>query len=361
MKPPSTISWPAGLDATQFLERYWQQAPLLLAGAFPGFDSPIDKHELAGLALDADEAARLILHDPERDTRTVETGPFDEARFRSLEPSDWSLLVTDVEKLLPELDAWLTPFRFLPAWRIDDLMISHAPDGASVGAHVDEYDVFLLQATGQRLWQWGGELVSEAGADSELERVLSYRPAHEHLLRPGDMLYLPPGAPHHGLAVGDDCTTWSIGFRAPTRGEMVSQLVDHLADELDDERYRDPRELLPLERGRIDADSLAALRRWWLSTADDDAQFARAIGRWLSDTSAHSVPYLRRLWMPHPSDDTRAWLFVDGECHDCRRTFAMTLCECEIGDLTALLGNSTLQPAEQAIVEDILDQLEPWG
>ncbi|MFK7893026.1 MAG: cupin domain-containing protein, partial [Granulosicoccus sp.] len=131
------VSWPEGLDESVFLRDYWQQKPLLLRDAFPGFETPLTADELAGLSVETDTTARLITCDDD-DIYQLENGPFPEERFAQLTDNRWSLLVTDVEKLLPELRAWMEPFSFLPQWRVDDLMISYAPDGASVGAHVDE-------------------------------------------------------------------------------------------------------------------------------------------------------------------------------------------------------------------------------
>ena len=136
---PDALVWPDGLDGTRFLAEVWQRRPLLLPGALPGFESPLSPDELAGLALEPDATPRLLIEDGAGNFR-IEHGPFDEDRFADLD-GRFSLLVTDVEKHLPELHAWIRPFRLVPAWRFDDLMVSYAPDGGSVGAHVDAYDV----------------------------------------------------------------------------------------------------------------------------------------------------------------------------------------------------------------------------
>ena len=146
----SKVNWPDGLSEQAFLDEYWQQKPLLIKQGLPGFETPISPDELAGLAIEEDTTPRLILQNAAGEF-TVENGPFDAERFATLQYNDWSLLVTDVEKHLPDISEYLTPFQFLPSWRIDDLMISYAPDGASVGAHVDEYDVFLNRLNGSPL------------------------------------------------------------------------------------------------------------------------------------------------------------------------------------------------------------------
>ena len=145
------IQWPSDIDECIFLDQFWQKKPLLIRQAFPDFVTPLPADELAGLSLEPDTSGRIIVRDS-NGAYTLEHGPFAENRFATLTDNQWSLLVTDVEKHIPEFIAYLQPFRFIPDWRIDDLMVSYAPDGASVGAHVDDYDVFLLQASGKRRW-----------------------------------------------------------------------------------------------------------------------------------------------------------------------------------------------------------------
>ena len=147
-----TIQWPNGLDEARFLAEFWQQKPLLIRSAFEKFYNPLDPNELAGLACEEDANSRFIEHTGNNEWRMC-AGPLEDDFFDDVNGNQWSLLVSDVEKLLPQFNEYLEPFRFLPDWRIDDLMISYAPVGGSVGAHVDQYDVFLLQADGIREWQ----------------------------------------------------------------------------------------------------------------------------------------------------------------------------------------------------------------
>ncbi len=230
---------PAGLDPEAFLAEHWQKQPLLLRAAFPGFRSPLTADELAGLACDPAVESRLVLGSPQGPWR-LENGPFTTERFSELSERDWTLLAQDVDKHLPELARILEAFAFLPRWRIDDLMISYAPPGGSVGPHVDAYDVFLLQAEGQRRWQIDPEPGSLAlREDSDIRVLDDFEPVREWVLEPGDMLYLPPGVAHHGIAESE-CMTWSIGFRAPDAPEMISDLAEYVASrQAEDRRYRD--------------------------------------------------------------------------------------------------------------------------
>jgi 50S ribosomal protein L16 3-hydroxylase len=249
---------PLGMAPERFLRHYWQKRPLLIRNAFPGFESPIQPEDLAGLACEEGTLSRIVAHDRERDTWMLRHGPFDEALFPDMPHHDWTLLVQDVDKWDSDVAALLDAFDFLPRWRIDDIMVSFAAPGGSVGAHVDQYDVFLLQALGHRRWQIDASASpsTEFRNDVELKLLREFHPTHEWLLRPGDMLYLPPGVPHHGVAE-DACLTFSVGMRAPSAAELLGDFVDTLAAEADESlRYRDP-DLAPAkDPAQIDDDSM---------------------------------------------------------------------------------------------------------
>ena len=287
-RPPIEVTGshrqPLGMPAAAFLRDYWQKRPLLIRQAFPGFESPISPEDLAGLACEEAALSRIVLHDRGRDRWELRTGPFDEAMFPDLPRQDWTLLVQDVDKWDMDIRALLESFRFLPAWRLDDIMVSFAAPGGSVGAHVDQYDVFLLQAQGHRRWQ----IDSRTGApldfrdDVELKLLSYFEPDHDWVLGPGDMLYLPPGVPHHGVAE-DACLTFSVGMRAPSRAELMVDLAEELAAALPEEaRYADP-DLAPArDAWEIDDAAFGRLREALadLQSLDDDrlrAWFGRFI------------------------------------------------------------------------------------
>ncbi|MGB5589675.1 MAG: cupin domain-containing protein [Gammaproteobacteria bacterium] len=233
------IHWPDGLDADRFLADFWQRQALFMPAAFNPWICPISPEELAGLACEPDAESRIVAGDEHSGWR-LRNGPFEESDFLSAADTGWTLLVQDVEKHLPELRPVLTPFRFLPEWRIDDLMVSYATPGGSVGPHVDAYDVFLLQGLGRRTWRLDpspGDLGHRS--DSTLRVLQDFKPETEVSMGPGDLLYLPPGVAHHGA--GEEASiTLSIGFRAPSAGELLSaagELLDRYRPEL---RYADP-------------------------------------------------------------------------------------------------------------------------
>lgn len=227
-----------GISPESFLHDYWQKKPLLIRAALPGFQGLLSKEDLIELACRDDAQARLITCP--RDKWTVRHGPFTPGTFSRLPQKHWTLLVQDVNHFLPEARELLLKFRFLPHFRLDDLMVSYAPEGGGVGPHFDSYDVFLLQGMGHRSWQISAQQDRRLIDDAPLKILREFSPEQEWLLEPGDMLYLPPGYAHHGVAT-DACMTYSIGFRAPAYQELVTQFLVHLQDHRTVEGiYHDP-------------------------------------------------------------------------------------------------------------------------
>jgi 50S ribosomal protein L16 3-hydroxylase len=229
----------AGLTPAQFMKRYWQKKPLLIRNAFPGFQPLLSRPQLFALAGQELVESRLIVH--QASGWKLRHGPFSKSAFPPFKQPRWSLLVQGVDLHLDAAHDLLQRFRFVPDARLDDLMISWASDGGGVGPHFDSYDVFLLQASGQRLWRIGRQKDLSLEQGVPLKILSHFEPEEEHLLNPGDMLYLPPRWAHDGIAVGDDCMTYSAGFRVPQRGGLAGELIERMADEFDDSTlYRDP-------------------------------------------------------------------------------------------------------------------------
>nr|WP_298378375.1 cupin domain-containing protein [uncultured Halomonas sp.] len=279
----------SGLSAAEFLAEYWQKKPLLIRGAFPDFAPPLSPDELAGLACEDGIEARLVEehgqdgHGQDKPWK-VSHGPFDEATFAHLPEKNWTLLVQAVDHYVPEINALLEHFHFLPRWRLDDIMVSYAPPGGSVGPHVDQYDVFLLQASGMRHWQLGGKISDDAsiipGIDLRILESFEVQPGQDWLLEPGDMLYLPPGIAHHGVSRSEDCMTFSVGFRALSADEAITSFADYLGEQLpDSRRYTDPDLAPQTHAGEIDDAAIARLRALLLDTLDDPAQMSAWFGR----------------------------------------------------------------------------------
>ena len=216
-----------GLTATQFLSQFWQRKPLLIRNAISDFKGVVQAPELFALAARPDVESRIVRRD--RGEWTVRDGPISRAELRRLPRSDWTILVQGLNLELPAADALLRSFRFLPWARLDDVMVSYAAPGGGVGPHFDSYDVFLLQGEGRRRWSVAKPRDFELEPDAPLKIVRRFRAEREWLLGPGDMLYLPPGWAHDGVAV-EPCFTYSIGFRAPSRREAAREFLSFMQD-----------------------------------------------------------------------------------------------------------------------------------
>ncbi|MSP86434.1 MAG: cupin domain-containing protein [Methylotenera sp.] len=231
------------LTPSQFLDEYWQKKPLLIKNAIPHFEGLLCPEELAGLACEDDVQSRIVEYI--KGKWHAHHGPFDEADFAKLpdKPSEqhhWTLLVQSVNHHLPEAAALLQQFNFIPHARLDDLMVSYAPDGGGVGPHFDSYDVFLLQGQGKRLWRISAQTDLSLIEGAPLRILQNFDTAQEWLLEAGDMLYLPPHLAHWGIAVSDggkDCMTYSIGFRAPKNQELATEFLGFMQDKLNQAQW----------------------------------------------------------------------------------------------------------------------------
>ena len=237
-----------GLSAAQFMRRYWQKKPLLVRQAIPAMVPPIDRSALFALAEREEVESRLIRHG--KSGWSLKHGPLSRRALPPLKQPAWTLLVQGVDLHHEGVHELLRQFRFLPDARLDDLMISYASDTGGVGAHFDSYDVFLLQAQGRRRWSIGKQGDLRLQPDVPLKILENFEPEETFVLEPGDMLYLPPKYAHEGVAVGDDCMTFSIGLRSSAMGELGADLLARMAqaysEDLEDAgpaelaRYRDP-------------------------------------------------------------------------------------------------------------------------
>jgi 50S ribosomal protein L16 3-hydroxylase len=364
------------LDIEAFLANFWQRQPLLIDQALPHFVSPIDGDDLAGVAGEAVCPSRLVMFDRPNDQWSVEHGPFGAERFASLPDKDWTLLVQDVDKLIDPVADLLEHFRFLPSWRLDDVMVSYATPGGSVGAHVDAYDVFLLQAAGEREWRIdrrsNPDRCFRDGVDLKL--LKHFAPTDCWVLKPGDVLYLPPGVPHHGVAVSADCLTFSIGLRAPSAHELLADWIDTLLDDpAMSERFTDGTRSAPDSIGELDAESIARFeallrraldrpseqRRRWLgeflsryrlgvepTPRDRAIRPAAFLTKLAAGKTLSRNPFSRMLWQR--SGDL-ATLHVSGQTQTCATALAQLVCDRR--SLThALLGEHLNDPAALALL-----------
>ena len=368
-------------DIDDFLRTYWQKAPLLIRNPWTDWRNPLDPDELAGLACEEGIESRLILR--QGADLMLENGPFAETRFADLDAGPWTLLVQAVDHHAPDVAALIEPFRFVPDWRIDDIMVSYATQGGGVGPHFDQYDVFLIQGLGRRRWRVGPRCdgTTPLLPHQDLRLIADFDATGDWVLEPGDILYVPPGFAHDGVAASDDCMTYSIGFRAPSRAELVEGWSEHRIDMLaEEDRYADPDLMPQTNPGEIAPAALDRLHAMVMETLADRSAFARWFG------SSNSLPkYAEADWRPEQPVDQKALgtclargaplirnpasrfafirqpddailLFVDGHCFDCvddTATLAETLCAHPIAAVDPALA---ISPVVLTLIAALIDQ-----
>lgn len=277
-----------GLSPAQFMRRHWQKRPLLIRQAVPGEGSFLDRAELFELAGREGVESRVVAHQGK--TWTLRHGPFARRALPPVSRPAWTLLVQGLDTHLDAAHELLARFRFVPDARLDDLMVSWASDGGGVGPHVDSYDVFLLQLHGKRRWRIAppGDATLVDGVP--LKILKHFKPQQDWVLEPGDMLYLPPGWGHDGVAVGE-CMTASIGFRAAGRAELRDEVLQRMLDGSErpdpDPLYRDPRQPATSQPALIPD----ALREF----------AAREVARWLAEPQALACALGEVLSEPKPA------------------------------------------------------------
>lgn len=274
-----------GLSPEQFMRRYWQKKPLLVRQALPGIEPPATRQQLARLAADEDVESRLV---SQFDGKwALRQGPL--AKLPPFTKPGWTVLVQGLDLHVPAAHELLSRFRFVPEARLDDLMISYASDGGGVGPHFDSYDVFLIQVHGKRRWRIGRQGVATSGALREgvpVKLLADFEPEQDFVLEPGDMLYLPPGWAHDGIAIGE-CMTCSVGFRTPWRAELARELLQRLMD--DDERgypnrvYADPKQPATAQPGLVPETLIAFARDAAERALREPLAIERALGEALTE------------------------------------------------------------------------------
>ncbi|RLT97359.1 cupin domain-containing protein [Ketobacter sp.] len=280
-----------GRSAELFLSEYWQKHPMLVRGAFPNIEHLLEADELAGLSLDDTVESRIILERSPVDWE-LRHGPFNNKTFKNLPKTHWTLLVQAVDHQVPAVADLLSAFDFIPNWRIDDIMASFAPQGGSVGPHYDYYDVFLIQTQGQRRWRLGQMCDEHSALIPNLPvRILKdFHPQQEWVLNPGDMLYLPPGLAHYGVAE-NECITLSVGFRAPSEQEIIGEFVHFLmANSNEGQRYTDPDLTLQSNPGWLAPSAVEKVAATLQRLISDREQITHWMGEYLSQTKYDQNP-----------------------------------------------------------------------
>jgi len=287
------------LTQEQFLAEYWQKKPLLIKQGFKDFADPIEPEELAGLAMEESIESRIVTN--HSDDWQAYHGPFE--GFSLLTEKHSTLLVQAVDHWHSDAAQLLEPFRFIPNWRIDDLMISYSTPGGGVGPHLDQYDVFIIQGEGKRHWRVGlpDANLKQFAQNKSLLQVEQFPAVIDCVLEPGDILYIPPGCPHEGYAV-ENALNYSVGFRAPNQRDLLSQFADHLIDtELGNQRYGDAELKLRSSKGELNQTEAEKVKQLMIAAINDDAVFKTWLGNSMSQPK-HDMD-LAPLEEPYTLDD----------------------------------------------------------
>ncbi|MEH6469767.1 MAG: cupin domain-containing protein [Halopseudomonas sp.] len=306
MTPIHPLAQLGSLDTETFLREYWQRKPCLFRNAFAEPIEVASPDELAGMACEDAIESRLLISDPSSGKFELRQGPFAEQLFEELPSSHWTLLIQGVDLWLPEAADLVERFKFIPNWRLDDLMISFATRGGGVGPHYDNYDVFIIQTQGRRRWEIGGhyrEQDSEFLADQPVKILKHWQPEQSWDLEPGDMIYIPPRVGHNGIALTDDCINYSVGYRAPHATEMLTHLAEYCTHHCPDElRYSDPKLGLRAHTGEIQADDLDRVQQLLQKLIGDPNQLQRWWGEYVTEAK-------------HPEHDNTEEPLSHGQLH----------------------------------------------
>lgn len=280
-----------GISPAEFMTTYWQRKPLLVRQALPEFTALLSRTELFDLAAKPEVESRLVVGDNGgQRALDMQRGPFKRRAIPKLTQRDWTLLVQGVDLHDDRVADLMQQFRFVPDARLDDVMISYATDGGGVGPHFDSYDVFLLQAHGQRRWRIGRQKDLSLVPDVPLKILANFKPEQEWVLNPGDMLYLPPRYAHDGVAVGE-CMTYSVGFRAPQMGDLARELLVRVSEEAEDaagdELYKDAHQAAVTKPAAIPEGLLDFAKSALQRAVNDPLALPRALGEFLTEPKAN--------------------------------------------------------------------------
>lgn len=311
-------------DPAEFLSDYWQKKPLIIRGGWDSWENPASADEIAGLSCEEEVEARLI--EQSRAGLQLTHGPMQVDRLQTLGPEPWTLLVQAADQFIPEVAALLDSFRFIPDWRIDDVMVSLANDGGGVGPHFDQYDVFLIQGAGRRKWQIGQMCDGNSALlpHDDLLLLADFEVAEEWVLEPGDMLYVPPGIAHNGVAASDNCMTYSVGFRAPATSEMLAHYADDVLLGLtDDPRYADPDLAEQDNPGEILPEALQRMQAMVLDQLRDPQAFSRWAGEFITASKYPDIDWQPAEPLTHSTLESELALGQALHCNPATR-FAFT-------------------------------------
>lgn len=357
------------ITASEFFRTHWQRAPYLFKYTSLDLNCLPDATELFALAEQQGVQSRIVFSEDQHAYQAIYDEP---EAWNEVAQHHPTLLVSDIEKWYPGALRLMDWFPFIKSWRFDDLMMSFAPKGASVGAHTDHYDVFLVQVKGTRQWSWDDERLDEEDwvCDSELAVLNDYRPQHTAELKPGDILYLPPEIPHHGVSTSDDCLTCSIGLRAPSDAEMLNAIIELITQHSpQSERFRDGVEDIK-QTASVGAHEINYLRQHLLELSQmEDGVLAELFGQVVTsyrlvdeqpEYTEHSS--LEGRWQKSPFsvfayhlDEPKSTLMVNGEVYLTSAMLGPLLCDQPWFDLSQVKQSSPSPMQDLRVLRELIE------
>ncbi|WP_086931360.1 cupin domain-containing protein [Agarilytica rhodophyticola] len=329
-----------------FLKDYWQKKPLLVRQAFANFQSIVSADELAGFAIDDDVVSRLVVENTSDSSWSLQHGPIPEEVFSELPDNNWSLLIQHADSLDPHINALLNAFRFIPNWRLDDIMVSYAPDGGGVGPHFDFFDVFLLQGEGKRRWRVGQKCdhTSPLMPNNPMKILQEFYTEEEWIVEPGDLLYIPAQVAHWGEAI-EESITYSIGFRAPSYGDILLDYSQEVASHYEQsQRYQDADLTKQENPGEITHQTLEKFKNILLEASNNKDYLSQWLGEYTTqlkqnidgmfepipetqivDNKPYQLSRYCRAAFHTQADKTLC--FINGNTVQCSRALAVALTE----------------------------------
>jgi len=347
-----------GLSPQRFMQRHWQKTPLLVRQALAGGEALLSRAALFELASRDDVESRLVARQGRQ--WQVRSGPLARRALPPIRQGCWTLLVQGVDLHVAAAHELLARFRFVPDVRLDDLMISWAAHGGGVGPHLDSYDVFLLQLQGRRRWRIGRAADRTLVDGAPLKILRHFEPEHDWLLEAGDMLYLPPGWGHDGVAEGE-CMTASVGFRAPTDEGLARELLQRLAegDEIPGRLYRDRAQAATAAPAAMPEALLQFAAQALQRVLNEPGALARALGEvcsepkpqvWFTPGAARSAQQGVRLDAKTRMLYDERRIFINGEAFDAGGRDARLMRHLADARMLGARDCAALSPAAQALL-----------
>ncbi len=225
-----------GMDPEYFLKNYWNKKPCLFKKAVPYVQDLGNTSDFLEMSYDPDSETRMVIQSGGDYPWQAKLGPFIKSDFK--EKSLWTLICHNLELVNEDFQQLKKNINFIPDWHFDDIMATVSNKGSSVGAHVDDYSVFIIQGSGKRRWLLEENPNLDYYPDLDVRLLTKFNPKFEWILESGDMLYLPPNVAHHGISL-EDSISYSIGFKSVRYNNLIVNYAMDLMNDLENLSFCD--------------------------------------------------------------------------------------------------------------------------